>query len=119
MTNKIVNLIQAVLALPAIKRGDISTRVPHLVVDWHSQRNINDAACSANIATFITTKFEPRNKGRKRAQMTYHVFRITGNRKINKLKGTKRPFISRPRPTIDIPVVIQIPKPYRRHCGGH
>jgi len=119
MTNQAENLIQAIKLLPAVHEDGVGLNVPHLVVDWNMSRCINRIASKNNIATHITTMLEPLNRGRLDAQMTYHVFHITGDRKVHKSKGSKRPHVARPRPTIDIPVVIQIAKPYRRHCGGH
>ena len=119
MTKQAKNLIQAIKLLPAVREERAGLNVPHLVVDWNMSRCINRIACDNNIATHITTMLEPLNRGLLRAQMTFHVFHITGDRKVHKSKGTKRPHVARPRPTIDIPVVIQIAKPYRRHCGGH
>ena len=119
MINKTHHLIQAVKLLPVVNKRDISLNVPHLVVDWHGQRCVNQGADDYGVATAITTKLEPLNKGRHDAQKTYHVFHITGERKPSKIKGRKYSYVSRPRPTTEIPVVVKVTKEYRRHCAGH
>jgi hypothetical protein len=119
MINKTQHLIHAVKLLPVVNKRDISLNVPHLVVDWHSQRNINQGADDYGVATARTTKLEPLNKGRHPAQKTYHVFHITGGRVASKGKGRKFEYVSRPRPITEVPVVMKVTKEYRRHCAGH
>ena len=118
MINKNKHLLTALNFLPSITgKNQASLESPHWVVDFNTQRNIDNIALKHGINTYITTRLDPRNKDVHPACKAYHVFKLAGERPKHANLGKKYEYVSRPRP--QVLMITSAPKEYRRHNGGH